>query len=394
MHVAMTRAKERLILAGAVRMGESWPAAGALAPPISWIGPALVPGVAGLAEAEPVADHALERAGWSSSVRTMLSTPGTVGRVLRLPDPGPGRQLSLLDGGAPSAPPPAPAGAGAGGPAAEVGAPVPAALSYSALARHGECGYRFYLERILRLPPQAPPPSLLAAEAPTEGIDLLLRGTLVHELLEAMDLSRDAPAPGPDAVREAGRRHEVELDEAAVADQLALLGGFARSPLRARLLAARSLRREHGFAFLLDPAQEAGPLLTGVVDVLAFEADGAALVLDYKSDAVEGADLDALVERAYGVQRRIYALAALRAGAPAVEVAHLFLSRPAEPVARRYAAADEPTLQAELRERAAGVLAGEYPVSELPHRGLCATCPGRNGLCRWGTDMTDRELPS
>jgi ATP-dependent helicase/nuclease subunit A len=320
----------------------------------------------------------------------MLSTPATVGRVLRLPDPGPGRQLSLLDGGAPPAPPPAPVGAGV--PAAGDGAPVPAALSYSALARHAECGYRFYLERILRLPAQAPPPSLLAGEAPGEGIDLLLRGTLVHELLEAMDLSRDAPTPGPDAVREAGRRHEVELDEAAVADQLALLDGFARSPLRARLLAARSLRREHGFAFLLDPAQEAGPLLTGVVDVLAFEADGAALVVDYKSDAVEGADLDALVERAYGVQRRIYALAALRAGAPAVEVAHLFLSRPAEPVARRFEAADEPTLQHELRERAAGVLAGEYPVSERPHRGLCATCPGRNGLCRWGTEMTDREL--
>ena len=48
MHVAMTRAEERLILSGAARMGEHWPAPGAGAAPISWVGPALVPGVAAL----------------------------------------------------------------------------------------------------------------------------------------------------------------------------------------------------------------------------------------------------------------------------------------------------------------------------------------------------------
>ena len=51
------------------------------------------------------------------------------------------------------------------------------------------------------------------------------------------------------------------------------------------------------------------------------------LVLDYKTDRVGDADLEAAVEDGYGVQRRIYALAALRAGAPAVEVVHLYLDR-------------------------------------------------------------------
>ena len=75
-----------------------------------------------------------------------------------------------------------------------------------------------------------------------------------------------------------------------------------------------------------------GPLVNGVVDVLAEEADGTALVVDYKSDRVGDADLEALVEASYGVQRRIYGLACLRAGAPAVEVVHIFLERAAEPV--------------------------------------------------------------
>ena len=92
------------------------------------------------------------------------------------------------------------------------------------------------------------------------------------------------------------------------------------------------MHREHAFAFALGD----GPMITGFVDVVAYEADGAALIVDYKSDRVGDADLDELVEAGYGVQRRIYALAALRAGAPAVEVAHLFLERPAEPAVVRY----------------------------------------------------------
>jgi hypothetical protein len=133
-------------------------------------------------------------------------------------------------------------------------------------------------------------------------------------------------------------------------------------------------------------------MLTGFVDVIASEADGAALIVDYKSDRVGDADLDALVEAGYGTQRRIYALAALRSGAPAVEVAHLFLERPAEPAVVRYEQVDAEALDAELRLSAAPLLAGEYPVAEVPHRGLCATCPGRAGLCSYPPALTDREL--
>ena len=97
-------------------------------------------------------------------------------------------------------------------------------------------------------------------------------------------------------------------------------------------------------------------MLTGVVDVLADEDDGGALVVDYKTDRLAPERRPrGVVERDYGVQRRIYALAALRAGAPDVEVAHLFLERPAEPAV---AATFTPSDVAAARGRAARAAAG------------------------------------
>jgi ATP-dependent helicase/nuclease subunit A len=384
MHVAMTRAEERLILSGAARLGEHWPQPGPGAAPISWIGPALVPGVASLDVGDPARAHGL--------VRTVLNSPAS--GILRLEAPAPvapGEQLSLaLNGGAPAAAPP---------PATPLAEPQivpspPAALSYSALSRYAACPYRFHLERGLGLPEQQPPahlreaPASAAESAPAPTLDLLLRGTLVHQLLEDLDLRGGAAVPDADAVRAVAAAHEAELSDAEVADLQQMVGAFAGSELRARLADARSIHREHAFAFVLT----GGPLLTGFVDVVAREDDGAALIVDYKSDQVADADLEALVEASYATQRRIYALAALRSGAPSVEVAHVFLERPGEPAVARYAQADADTLDAELQARAAPLLAGEYPVAEVPHRSLCATCPGRDGMCSYPPEMTDREL--
>jgi hypothetical protein len=168
-----------------------------------------------------------------------------------------------------------------------------------------------------------------------------------------------------------------------------MVAAFAASDLSARLGAAPAVHREHWFAF---PLMAEGPLVNGVVDVLAEEADGTALVVDYKSDRVGDADLEALVEASYGVQRRIYGLACLLAGAPAVEVVHIFLERAAEPVVHRYGPGDAAALERDLRERAAGLLAGEFPVAAVPHRALCAACPGRAGLCSHPPELTDRPV--
>jgi RecB family exonuclease len=270
-------------------------------------------------------------------------------------------------------------------------------LSYTSLAAYDRCAYRWYLERILRLPrDDSGGPAVVRAERPAgpvpDGLDALTRGSLAHVLLEDLDFAAPAP-PTEAAVREAARLMEAELTDADVADLQALVAAFADGPLAARLAAATDVRREHGFVVGL--GDESAPLLNGVIDVIAFDDDGGALVVDYKSDVVgPDTDLDAYVEADYGAQRRIYALAALGAGASDVEVAHLFLARPGEPATVVYDRNDLPRLREELDQLIAGIAAGRFTPTVRPHRALCLTCPGRRALCHHPEELTLREDPT
>ncbi len=383
-YVAMTRAEELLVVCGAADLGR-WPEARRVTdPPITWLAEALVPRVVQRLNAGPPSQEVEWESGpHRARVRLVLNAPRTVGEVLRTPAPAPqggAEQLALgIDGSAalPDVAPPPPAGV--------------ATLSYSSLSQYAQCAYRWYLQRVLGLPEEQPAvasvpalPAAAAPPAPSAGLDPRLRGTLVHELLEVLDPARPV-VPVEAVVRELATDHEVELTAAEVADVQRLVEAFLGSGLRERLGRARGLRREHQFAFPLS----GGPLVTGVVDVLARETDGTALVVDYKTDDVEpGADLEAVVERSYGTQRRIYALAALRSGAPAAEVVHLYLARPDQPVVLRATAADADRLETELRHLADGLLAGRFPVTPAPHVGLCLTCPGRRALCSYPEERT------
>jgi hypothetical protein len=97
-------------------------------------------------------------------------------------------------------------------------------------------------------------------------------------------------------------------------------------------------------------------------------------------------DLEQLVEQNYGVQRKVYALAGLRAGAPQVEVVYCFLERVGEPVSATFN--DAARLVDELRALVAGLVAARFEVAANPHRGLCGTCPGRARLCSWSEERT------
>jgi ATP-dependent helicase/nuclease subunit A len=267
------------------------------------------------------------------------------------------------------------------------GRPQPAQrrLSYSSLQDYGRCPYRFYLSRVLGLPRITPPPSEQPVVAELDG---RIRGTLVHLLLEQLDFNRPEPATDQQigALAEA---HELKLEPHQVADIRALVAAFASSPLCARLAAASDVRREAGFAFELARGG-GGPLVTGFVDVLAREPDGAALIVDYKTDRLGGEAPAALIERAYATQRMVYALAALRGGAARVEVAYCLLERPAEPVTASFVVADAALLEDALLALADGVLNERWPVAEHPHRELCGDCPGRPALCSWPEAMTLR----
>ena len=82
------------------------------------------------------------------------------------------------------------------------------------------------------------------------------RGSLVHELLEELDLATGGPwAEGGDPaerlarVHEVAARHELELTAEEADDLDALVEVVARGELRARLAAATRVQREYGFAF-------------------------------------------------------------------------------------------------------------------------------------------------
>ena len=95
-----------------------------------------------------------------------------------------------------------------------------------------------------------------------------------------------------------------------------------------------------------------------------------------------------MLDRDYATQRTVYALAALRDGAPRVDVAYCFLERPGEPVVRGYTAADADALAEQVVSLARGVLDERYEVTERPHRELCADCPGRRALCSYSEERT------
>jgi ATP-dependent exoDNAse (exonuclease V) beta subunit len=220
------------------------------------------------------------------------------------------------------------------------------------------------------------------------------RGTITHLLLEQQSLAPGAAPPDVEVVRTvASEAGSDELTDEQVADQQRLVGAFLDGPLRSRLADAARIEREVPFALPLadDPAF---PLLTGSIDLLAHEGSGAMLVVDYKTDRVEPESVLAeLVAGAYGLQRAAYALACLRAGAARVEVAHVYLERPDDPVIASYEAGDVAALEALLVDACSGLCAGRFEVAEGPYAGLCATCPGRGGLCSHPDELTGRASP-
>lgn len=262
-------------------------------------------------------------------------------------------------------------------------------VSYTLLAELERCGYRYYLERVLRMPERrVREPGVAGGE-----LDPRLRGTIVHALLEVVDFRRPLAPSDRDVARIAAGLG-VRVSAAGRREIVALVAGALAAGPAARLANASSARREHPFAFSLE--QSAGtspeqPLVAGFLDLIACDPDGTTLIVDYKSDRLQGGDdLERLVLRDYAFQRLIYALAAIEDGARRVEVAHWFLERPDRWVSARYTDGEADLLRERLRQELAALRVKGFAVTDEPHRELCLTCPGRGGLCSWGETHTMR----
>jgi ATP-dependent helicase/nuclease subunit A len=406
LYVAMTRARELLLLGGSVDF-DRWPRQGPSGTPISWLGPALSAALPELLASREASLGDLAVGDRGALVRYRLSSPGapllgSLGEHVGGQRSAESSEMAQsdaageaqTDAGALTSSGAARVGASAAGSVARAAASaalVPeqeriVTLSYSSLTELERCGYRYYLERVLGLGEDR---AAARAQDAANGLEARARGTLVHRLLELLDFARPQP-PSAQDVDDCARDLGLRVGTGECEELARLIATACRARLAERVGAAADVRREHPFAFSLAPDE---PLVTGVIDLLAAEADGVRLVLDYKSDRVAGdVDLEAFVEREYAIQRLLYALVILRDGAPAVEIVHWFLERD-ESVAARYTAGERLVLEQQLAERIARARVEPFAVSALPHRGLCLTCPGRAGLCSWGEAETLRELP-
>ena len=151
------------------------------------------------------------------------------------------------------------------------------------------------------------------------------------------------------------------------------MAAWERSSLSARIRAGGTVAHEVPFAFCEDDV-----VLRGSLDICVRDADGALLVADLKTTVLGQRDPEAAVEGEYALQRAIYALAALRTGAPETEIAFCFLERPEETVSRRYAQTDVDWLAAEVRAAIGRLRSSSFIARSGAH---CATCPALDRLC-------------
>jgi ATP-dependent helicase/nuclease subunit A len=243
-------------------------------------------------------------------------------------------------------------------------------LSYSALALFERCSYRFFAERVLGLPPREHPPG--AARVGGGGLAATEIGDAVHRLLELIPL--DSPqVPSRSDLDGAVRRWYPGVADDELDRISALVEAYCASPLAARLAGLGGARPERPFTFEHD-----GVLIRGRLDVLWRGVDEA-LVVDYKSNALEGREPVEIVESEYRIQQLVYALVCLRAGASTVEVAYQFLELPDVAVSTSFTRDDTEELEAELSAAIARIRAGDF--RPTPSEFACSDCPALDVVC-------------
>jgi ATP-dependent helicase/nuclease subunit A len=251
--------------------------------------------------------------------------------------------------------------------------PVPSAhdvrrLSYSALALFERCSYRYFAERVLGLPPR----ERASRGELTVGLAATELGDAVHRLLELVPL--DDPAVPPSAELEhAVREWYPDVSREELERIGSMVESYCHSGLAQRIAALHGARPERPFTFEHD-----GVVIRGRLDVLWREG-ALAVVVDYKSNALEGRSPAEIIESEYALQRLVYALVCLRAGAEEVEVAYQFLERPDDVASATFTVDDVPSLEGELSAAIARIRAGDF--RPTPSEFACSDCPALDLIC-------------
>jgi ATP-dependent helicase/nuclease subunit A len=265
-------------------------------------------------------------------------------------------------------------------------------LSYTAISAYKECPYRFYMERVLGLARspelhQLDHPAGSQVDAVREGgeewaatpsarEERTARGAAAHALLEWSEANGWSEPP-----LELAARHAISngLGEKSAREMLDPVRAWIDSPLRQRI-SGEAARTRAEVPLLLGVGDT---VLRGSIDLLVEREGAPPLVIDYKTDRLDGADPAEHAAR-YDVQRSIYALAVAEAlGAEEVEVAYVFLERPDEPARTTLGPAEMVAARSGLEQAIAQISRGEFPVATPERRdwSLCRGCPALRGLC-------------
>jgi ATP-dependent exoDNAse (exonuclease V) beta subunit len=299
-------------------------------------------------------------------------------------EPGPGAGAQLLTGREASEAPKEQAAADPPLGRPEVPPALIGGLSYSALSAFENCGYRFYVERILGIrEPDTTATDGDGATAP-EVRSRFGPGLAVHSLLEWSARNRWRE-PSDDRVAAALGEQGLDAGGEIAAKARELTGAFLGSALREEIGGARASAE---VPFVLSIGET---LIRGSIDLLVEWDDGSVLVVDYKTDRLEGRDPADVGDR-YSVQRDLYALAAAARGAP-VETAYVFLERPEAPVRDAFGPGELEAARSRIEALLAELAAGRFEVTRHPHKALCADCPARERLCSHETAAQMRDDP-
>jgi ATP-dependent exoDNAse (exonuclease V) beta subunit len=239
-------------------------------------------------------------------------------------------------------------------------------LSFTALSTFEQCSYKYFAIRVAGMSERR---AELRGEGGGEGgLRATEIGDAVHRLLEQVDL-REPVAPDLEQVREwYPSVTDDELERIRV-----FVGSYCESELAARVAALPHVEKERHFTFEHD-----GVLLHGYLDALHLDRTHA-LVLDYKTNVLGELSPEEVVDAGYRLQRLVYALACFRAGAEEVEVVYHFLERPDAIAATTFGLDQVPGLEAELSEAIARIHAGEF--RPTPSDFACAGCPALDLVC-------------
>jgi hypothetical protein len=356
-YVAMTRAKDRLLVSGAIdpeRKADD-------ATPIGWVLARLdARAEVERADGRPIE---LEREGARVLVRVNRWSPAADRVPLETTEDG---QLLLFQPGAaavlPAAVPPLP-------PLAPVPQPPlhrVRRLSFSALALFERCSYRYYAERVAGMRPS----DERVVVPGTSGLAATEIGDAVHRLLELVNLREPLP---PDDLESRVRGWYPGVTDEELTRVAAFVSSYCESALAQRVAALDGAEPERPFAFEHD-----GVLLHGRLDVIRFDGRQA-LVVDYKTNSLEEGTPEEIVEADYSLQRLVYALACLRAGADEVEVVYHFLERPEAVVSTFFTREQLPELEAELSAAIERINVGDFRPS--PDEFTCPGCPALDVVC-------------